>query len=71
MLKPEQIRPFLLGAIFTTGVVVVVDYTSGQAGYIKCMADVHQELFSKDKSEAEKVDTEVITVPKESAPEAK
>lgn len=40
MLKQEQIRPFLLGALISAGGIIIVNYTASNEGYFSCMKDV-------------------------------
>jgi len=51
MLKEEQIRPFLLGALFTAGVIVVTNYVGEQNGYMSCVSDVVQSYHAEEMNE--------------------
>jgi hypothetical protein len=48
MLKKEQIRPFLLGALFTAGVIVITNYVGEQSGYVSCVTDVIESYHQED-----------------------
>lgn len=39
MLKQEQIRPFLLGALIVAGITVVTHYIGASEGYFSCVGD--------------------------------
>ena len=48
MLNEELIRPFLLGALFTAGVIVITNYVGEQQGYLSCVGDVIESYHEQD-----------------------
>lgn len=61
MLKQEQIRPFLLGALIAAGGIIVVNYTASNEGYFTCMKDVAHIKYM-ERAEAQKEDLSVDKV---------
>jgi len=46
LLSPEQLRPFMFGCLFTSGVIVIAHYIGTQAGYMECAADAIEVIQS-------------------------
>lgn len=50
ILTPEQLRPFLIGCLFTSGVIVVAHFLGAQAGYLECANDAFDVLKASSES---------------------
>jgi hypothetical protein len=46
ILSHEQLRPFMFGCLFTSGVIVIAHFIGTQSGYMECAADAIEVIQS-------------------------
>ena len=60
MLKQEQLRPFLLGALISAAGIIIVNYTAANEGYFQCMKDVAHIKFKERQEQSRELEVETL-----------